>query len=112
MGEVALAGEVKDWLTIGDIGAFVDPRQHWQALESLKVAIHHPLKGYSFYMLEPGTTSSLLTVPILPRGEAFIARIGIYARKEQHPTGADWQYYWERWQVFRTDSAVSILQKP
>jgi hypothetical protein len=82
-----------------DIGNFVDPRQ--QALA--KVPVHYPLKGYGFYILEPSTTSSMLTVPILPVGEAFIARNTLYARRKEHPTGFNWQYCWERWQVFRTD---------
>jgi hypothetical protein len=61
------------------------------------------LKGFGFYMLEPGTNSSLLTVPILPTNKAFIARMVLIANSEKHPTGGDWDYSWERWQVFRTD---------
>jgi hypothetical protein len=87
----------------GDIGNFVDPRQQQETLNSLKVGGHHPLRGYGFYMLEPSTTSSMLTVPILPVGDAFIARHRLYADRKIHPTGFDWQYSWERWQVFRTD---------
>ena len=85
----------------GDIGSFVDPRQQLGMLAPLSA--HHPLNGYGFYMLEPGTTSSMLTVPILPAGEAFIARHRLIASRKEHPTGFQWQYSWERWQVFRTD---------
>jgi hypothetical protein len=88
----------------GDTGDFIDPRQQKEtALAPLKVGVHNPLKGYGFYMLEPGTTSSMLTVPILPVGEAFIARHRLYASLKEHPTGFEWPYSWERWQVFRTD---------
>jgi hypothetical protein len=87
----------------GDVGSFVDPRQQEETLASRKVGVHHPLKGFGFYMFEPSTTSSMLTVPILPVGEAFIARHGLYAKLKEHPTGFEWQYSWERWQVFRTD---------
>jgi hypothetical protein len=84
-----------------NVDNFVDPRQ--QDLTPLKVGIHYPLRGYGFYMLEPNTTSSMLTVPILPVGEAFMARHLLCARRKEHPTGFEWQYVWERWQVFRTD---------
>ncbi len=87
----------------GEGGKFVDPRQHKEMFTPFKVGSHYPLKGYGFYMLEPTTSSSMLTVPILPVGEAFIARHRLYASREKHPTGFDWQYSWERWQVFRTD---------
>jgi hypothetical protein len=87
----------------GDIGNFVDPRLQSETLTPFKVGDHYPLMGYGFYMLEPSTTSSMLTVPILPVGEAFIARHRLYASLEKHPTGGTWQYSWERWQVFRTD---------
>jgi hypothetical protein len=103
---------VEIYRLVGEGGAFVDPRQQRHAMDSLKVGFHHPLKGYGFYILEPGTTSSLLTVPILPSGEAFIARNRIYAQKEQHPTGAAWQYSWERWQLFRTDLPRQVQAKP
>jgi hypothetical protein len=89
---------------IGDLepaGNFVDPRQ--KDLPSLRVGVHYPLRGYGFYMLEPNTTSSLLTVPILSQNDAFIARHLLYASLREHPTGHDWPYNWERWQVFRTD---------
>ena len=88
----------------GDVGDFIDPRQQREStLASPKVGVHNPLKGYGFYMLEPGTTSSMLTVPVLPVGEAFIARHRLYASLKEHPTGFEWQYSWERWQIFRTD---------
>jgi|SRR6516165_3093239 len=87
----------------GEIGEFIDPRRPSDELAKHKGRVHHPLSGYGFYMLEPGTASSMLTVPILEMGKAFIARHRLYANKERHPTGAEWQYSWERWQVFRTD---------
>lgn len=88
----------------GNTGDFIDPRQQKETtLAPLKLGTHQPLKGYGFYVLEPGTTSSMLTVPILPVGEAFIARHRLYANRKEHPTGFEWQYSWERWQVFRTD---------
>lgn len=96
----------------GEIGSFVDPRQNPESLERLKIAEHNPLRDYGFYMLEPGTTSSLLTVPILPMGEVFIARNSICANSEWHPTGGDWQYSWERWQVFRTDLSRETVELP
>jgi len=86
----------------GEIGNFVDPRQQ-ETLVPLRISVHHPLKGYGFYILEPGTASSLLTVPILAVGEPFIARHMLFASSKEHPTGFAWQYSWERWQVFRTD---------
>jgi hypothetical protein len=87
----------------GNIGEFVDPRQHKETLASHKIAVHYPLKGYGFYLLEPNTNSSILTLPILPLGEAFIARHRLVANQQRHPTGFKWSYSWERWQVFRTD---------
>jgi hypothetical protein len=81
-------------------------------LTPLKVGVHHPLKGYGFYMLEPGTTSSMLTVSILPVGEVFIARHRLYASRKEHPTGGEWQYSWERWQVFRTDAPSASAAIP
>lgn len=88
-------------LLAGDVGSFADPRQQKKMLA--QVGVHHPLEGYGFYMLEPSTSSTMLTVPILPVGQAFIARHRLYAKLEEHPTGGEWQYSWERWQVFRTD---------
>lgn len=82
---------------------FVDPRQHREALTPFRVGVHFPLKGYGFYMLEPGTNSSILTVPVLPRGETFIARHKLVASRHRHPTGFEWNFAWERWQIFRTD---------
>jgi hypothetical protein len=95
----------------GDIGNFVDPRQQKDELTPLKVGVHHPLKGHGFYMLEPNTTSSLLAVSILPVGKAFIARHRLYAARKEHPTGHKWQYRWERWQVFRTDTHLRPSQE-
>jgi hypothetical protein len=92
----------------GEIGNFVDPRQQEETLTPLKVGVHHPLRGYGFYVLEPNTNSSLLTVSILPVDEAFIARHVLYAKREEHPTGDEWPYSWERWQVFRTDAPSRI----
>jgi hypothetical protein len=93
----------------GDIGSFVDPRQQQET--QLKVGVHHPLKNYFFYIFEPSTTSSILTISILPVGEAFIARHGLYADSKKHPTGGEWQYSWERWQVFRTDAPSASTAK-
>jgi len=87
----------------GDVGSFVDPRQQRDYAATLQLAEHHPLKGYGFYMLEPGTTSSMLTIAILPVSAAFVARHRLYASQKEHPTGFKWQYSWERWHVFRTD---------
>jgi hypothetical protein len=72
-------------------------------LTHLQIGTHYPLKGFGVYLLEPNTTSSLLTAPILPVGEAFIARLEIVANHEKHPTDFVWSYSWERWQFFRTD---------
>jgi hypothetical protein len=95
----------------GDVGSFVDPRQQKETLTALKVGVHHPLKGYGFYMFEPNTTSTMLTVSILPVGEVFIARHRLYANRKEHPTGGEWQYSWERWQVFRTDAPSASIAK-
>jgi hypothetical protein len=95
----------------GEIGNFVDPRQQKETLTRLKVGVHYPLEGYGLYMLEPNTTSSMLTVSILPVGEAFIARHRLYAEREHHPTGHKWQYSWERWQVFRTDAPYASIAR-
>lgn len=86
----------------GDAGSFVDPRVY-AGNERVPYCSHHPLKDLGFYMLEPGTTSTLQTIPILPTGKPFVARFELAADAEKHPTGGDWQYSWERWQVFRTD---------
>lgn len=86
----------------GLVGDFIDPRQQKELLD-YKVAHHFPLKGYGSYMLEPNTTSTMLTVPILPAGEAFIARHKLYDKRKENSTNHIWRYSWERWQVFRTD---------
>jgi hypothetical protein len=95
----------------GDIGSFVDPRQQKATLTPLKIGLHYPLRGYGFYIFEPNTTSSILTISILPVGEAFIARHRVYADRKEHPTGEKWQYPWERWQVFRTDAPSASIAK-
>jgi hypothetical protein len=88
----------------GTLEQFVDPRQQKDSLAQLWVGSHRPLSNYGFYILEPGTSSSMLTVSILPIGESFIARHRLYASLKEHPTGFKWAYSWERWQVFRTDN--------
>ena len=93
------------------IGEFIDPRQQKDSLAPHRVGRHYPLEGYGFYMLEPGTNSSIVAIPILPSGEAFIARHRLYAKRERHPTGGEWSYSWERWQVFRTDLPAATSSK-
>jgi hypothetical protein len=86
-----------------DIG-FLDPRQQCDSLFHRRVGLHDPLTGFGdAFFFEPGTNSTLLTVPILPAGEAFVARMFLCANRDRHPTGSDWSFSWERWQVFRTD---------
>jgi hypothetical protein len=97
----------------GDIGNFVDPRQIKKPLIPLKVGDHLPLADFGgFYRLEPGTTSSIPTVLILPLGKAFIARIELIAHDAHHRTGGDWSYSWERWQIFRTDLPTASVSIP
>jgi hypothetical protein len=86
----------------GETGSFVDPRRDAEEKREA-YSLHHPLKDIGLYMLEASTTSTLQTIPILPVGKAFVARLQLAADFKRHPTGGDWQYYWERWQVFRTD---------
>lgn len=89
---------------LGIAGTFIDPRQgHDVLVKEHLIASHRPLVGFGIYQLEPGTTSTILTVPVLPRGQVYVARHNLAADDKAHPSGHDWSYSWERWQIFTTD---------
>ena len=85
-----------------DIVGIIDPRQQQDELFPFLVVSHTPL-DVMVYNFEPGTTSSILTPVALPISHTYIARFVVCADAEKHPTGNDTSFFWERWQVFRTD---------
>lgn len=85
-----------------DIEGIVDPRQQQDELLPFLVLSHTPLAVME-YNFEPGTTSSILTPVALPIGQAYIARFVVYADANRHSTGNETSFFWERWQIFRTD---------
>ena len=88
---------------ISSQGAFIDPRRLEQEVGA-KVSEHLPLEGFGFFKLEPGTTSSILTVPILEEGKTYLARLKLVSDQNRHATKGGWNFLWEKWQVLEPSS--------
>lgn len=99
---------VEVFLIPDSAAGFIDPRLNRDEMENQLVGKHNPLDGYGFYTLEQGTSSSILSVTVLPRGRTFLARMRLTADRKRHPTGGDWNFSWERWQVFTTPYAEAL----